>query len=105
MTPGSHPACSSKDSLRTRVAKEAPRRLAVPGLRDVALEHLAFVIDGTPEVVGRAVDLDEHFIEVPAHCGTDRKPRARFLRIAAAKIGPNRFHPPECARSDMRARR
>src|SRR6056297_446378 len=40
--------------------------LLVPGLCYEALKHLAFVIDGAPEVVHLAVDLHEHLVEVPS---------------------------------------
>lgn len=41
-------------------------RLLVSTLRDEAFQHLAFVIDGAPEVVLHAIDLHEHFVEMPA---------------------------------------
>ena len=39
--------------------------LAVSLLRDKGLQHLAFVVDGSPKVLVFAVDLHEHLIEVP----------------------------------------
>ena len=38
----------------------------IPGLGHIAFEHLAFMVDGAPKIVGFTVDLDEHFVEVPA---------------------------------------
>jgi len=34
-------------------------------LRDERFQHLTFLIDGTPEIVLHAVDLDENLIEAP----------------------------------------
>src|SRR6056297_590952 len=45
--------------------KEFQRCLLVPRLRDEALQHLTFVVDGSPEVVPLAVDLYENLVEVP----------------------------------------
>jgi len=39
--------------------------LLIPGLGNVALEHLTFMIDGTPEVMLVPVDLHENLIEMP----------------------------------------
>jgi hypothetical protein len=39
----------------------------VPFPGDVVLQNLAFVINGTPQVVCLAIDLDLHLIEMPAH--------------------------------------
>ena len=38
----------------------------VPALRGKGLEDPAFVIHGAPEVVGLAVDPDEHFVQMPS---------------------------------------
>src|SRR6056297_1629700 len=46
--------------------KEFQRCLLVPRLRDEALQHLTFVVDGSPEVVPLAVDLYENLVEVPS---------------------------------------
>ena len=35
-------------------------------MMDEALEHLAFMIDGTPEVVPLTVNLHEHLVEMPS---------------------------------------
>ena len=58
------------DPLRGPVAlecflHEAERRLLVALPRDVALEDLAFVIDGPPQLVLLAVHLHDQFVEVP----------------------------------------
>ena len=39
--------------------------LAVSLLRDKGLQHLAFLVHGTPQVMAFAIDLHEHLIEVP----------------------------------------
>ena len=49
-----------------RFSEEFQRSLLVPPLGDEAFEHLAFMIDGTPEVVLHPVDLHEHLVEMPA---------------------------------------
>jgi hypothetical protein len=41
------------------------RRLSVAALCHKGLQHFAFVIDRTPEVMHLAIDLDEHLVEVP----------------------------------------
>ena len=38
----------------------------VAGFGDVALEYLALLIHRPPQIMALAVDLDEHFIKVPA---------------------------------------
>jgi hypothetical protein len=39
---------------------------AIPAFRGKHFQHLTFVIDGPPKIVHLAVDLHEHFVEVPA---------------------------------------
>lgn len=48
-----------------RLLHETQRRGFVPLLRDVTLEHLAFVIDGTPEIMHLTIYPDVHLVEVP----------------------------------------
>ena len=50
----------------------------VPRFGDVAFEDLAFLVDGTPEVVQRAVDAQEHLVEVPG---------VAWLRPSPAQLG------------------
>ncbi len=49
-----------------RLLHEAQGSSLVPGLRDVALEDLALLVDGAPEVNHLAVQPDVHLVEVPA---------------------------------------
>src|SRR5215211_1202682 len=44
---------------------EPERCSLVPLLGDEALEHLAFMIDGTPQVAHLAVHLHVHLVEMP----------------------------------------
>jgi hypothetical protein len=48
-----------------RFLEEFQRRSRVPRLGDVGFQHLALVIDGTPEVVHLAVDLHVDLVEMP----------------------------------------
>src|SRR4051812_25173348 len=45
--------------------EEALRRRSVPSALDQNVEHNAMLVDSTPEVMKRAVDPDEHLIQVP----------------------------------------
>ena len=62
-----------------RFFHERERSLFIASFRDEALEDLAFVVDGAPQVMHLAVDLHVHLIKVPspltnaAH-GTDPLP-------------------------------
>ena len=38
---------------------------SISALRNVALQHFAFVIHSPPEIVGFSVDFYEHFVQVP----------------------------------------
>src|SRR4051794_31085220 len=49
-----------------RLLHELQRCSLAPLLRDEALEDLAFVIDGSPQVAHLAVHLHVHLIKVPA---------------------------------------
>ena len=58
------------DRIRPRVAlhqfpEECQGGLAVSLLRDKGLQHLAFLVHGTPQVMVVAIDFHEHLIEVP----------------------------------------
>ncbi len=46
--------------------EEPHSRRFITFLRDVALKDLALVIDRSPQVMGLAIDLYEHLIDVPA---------------------------------------
>ena len=46
----------------------------ITGFRDKALEDLAFVIDGAPQIVHLAVDLHVHLIKVPSPVSDDLHP-------------------------------
>lgn len=52
--------------LLERFPEEFEGRLAIPRLGHEALQHLALMIDGAPEIVLLAVDLHEHLVEAPA---------------------------------------
>ena len=45
-----------------RFAQELQRSLAIPPFRDKDLEHFAFVINRAPEIMGLAIDTNEHFV-------------------------------------------
>lgn len=45
------------------------RNFSAEALSRVLVEHLAFVIDGAPEVVTLAVDAHEHLIDIPTPMG------------------------------------
>ncbi len=47
-----------------RAPKKRKRSSTIPALRSKDLKHLAFVIDGTPQVMRLAVDPDEHLVQV-----------------------------------------
>ena len=64
--------------FRARFIKRSAAAFARPG--DVAFQYLALVIDGSPEVVGLAVDLHEHLIKVPTPMA---KPTHRAHSLAA----------------------
>lgn len=49
-----------------RFLQEVQCRFLVPGLGHEALKHLAFMVDGAPQVVPLAIDLHEHLLQVPA---------------------------------------
>ena len=58
------------DRIRPGVAlhqfpEEFQGGLAVSLLRDKGLQHLAFLVHGTPQVMAFAIDFHEHLIEVP----------------------------------------
>jgi len=44
---------------------EFQRSLAISALGRENLEHLAFMIDSTPKVMGLAIDPDEHLVQMP----------------------------------------
>jgi hypothetical protein len=48
------------------------RSPAIPALRGKHLEHLPFVIHGTPEIVRLAVDFHEHLVKCQRHWEYDR---------------------------------
>jgi hypothetical protein len=73
-----------------RFLDEFQRRGRVTGLGDIRLQHLALVVDGSPEVSHLAVDADGHLVEVPAPVGELAHVRSRSRRISPANIGPNR---------------
>ena len=53
-------------TLRVDAIQQARQRgPAIPALAGEHLEHLAFVINGSPQVVRIAIDPDEHLIQVP----------------------------------------
>jgi len=58
----------------------------------VAFQHLAFVVDGAPQEVHLAVDLDVHLVEVPLPVAEARIRLTRWRRMSAANSGPKRFH-------------
>ena len=60
---GDEPGCSIPFH---RFLEKRKRSLLIPGFGDVTLQHLAFVIDGAPEVVLHAVDLHENLIQMPS---------------------------------------
>ena len=41
----------------------------IAGLGNIAFEHFAFMVGGTPEVMHLSVDLDVHFIKMPFPMG------------------------------------
>ena len=49
-----------------RFLQEFQRRSLVARLGDIGLQHLAFVVDGAPQIMGLSVDLYEDLIEAPA---------------------------------------
>ena len=49
-----------------RTLEKRQRRLAIAALRGEDLQHLTFVIDGSPEIVRLAIDLHEDFVQMPA---------------------------------------
>ena len=51
--------------LSKALSDKLERSLAVPPFRRKNLEHLAFVINGPPQVVGLAIDPHEDCVEVP----------------------------------------
>ena len=59
------------DATRTPVCLHDPlekfqRRRLVSPRGDPCLQHLAFVVDGAPQIAELAVDLHEHLIQMPA---------------------------------------
>ena len=70
--------------------EEFQSRLLVPGLRDEALQHFAFVIDGAPQIVFNPVDLDENFVEMPPPMA---KSSRRVKAISADLRSGNRPEP------------
>jgi hypothetical protein len=49
-----------------RALQEFQRSPAIPALRRKDLKHLAFVINGTPQIMRLSIDPDEHLVQVPA---------------------------------------
>jgi hypothetical protein len=49
-----------------RFLHESESGLLIPAVRDIAFEHLALVIDRSPEIVHLAVDFHVDLVEVPA---------------------------------------
>jgi hypothetical protein len=49
-----------------RLSLEIQCGFSIAGLGAVAFEHLAFMVDGAPQVMSYPVDLHENFIEMPA---------------------------------------
>lgn len=58
-----------------RLLHEPERCRLVAGLRDVALEDLALVIDGAPQIHHLAIELHEHLIKVPSPVAKAAHPR------------------------------
>lgn len=64
---------------------------------DEAFKHLAFMIDGPPQVLAFAIDLHEHFVEMPtpltgSHAFDPALPDLRGIhRAKTAPLKPNRF--------------
>ncbi len=49
-----------------RSLQEWQRSFAIPAQRPRNLEHLALVVNRTPEIVRLTIDPDEDFVQVPA---------------------------------------
>ena len=58
--------CLGRAMSAKRFSEEFQRGLAIPGLGDVAFQHLALMIDSPPQEMFDAVDFDENFVEMPA---------------------------------------
>jgi hypothetical protein len=73
------------------------RSTAIPPFRRKNLQHLALVIDGTPEAVRLAIDLHENLVQVPAPVLIPTVMNAPFLdlrgehRSEPAPPEPNRL--------------
>jgi hypothetical protein len=67
-TPQGHQQQRSIDVLLKSVNLTCYRQCssAIPPFRGENFKHLAFVIDGTPQIVGLAVDADENLVKMPA---------------------------------------
>jgi hypothetical protein len=57
----------------------------VPSVLNHYVEHDAMLVDSTPEVVKRAVDSDEHLIQMPG-VDCDQRAGVRCLDVALAKL-------------------
>ena len=80
-----------------RLLHEAQRRGLVARPSDVAFQYLTLVIDSAPEIVGLAVYLHKHLIEVPTPM---TKPAHRAHPLATNVGGEHRAEsvPPEADR-------
>ena len=58
----------------------------VPPALDEDIEHIAFLVDRPPEIVGLAIDLEEHFIQVPLVTRA-RTSSAQLVGVGLAEFG------------------
>jgi hypothetical protein len=49
-----------------RAPQKLERRLAIPPFRSENFKHLAFMIDGAPQVMRPAIDANEYLAQMPA---------------------------------------
>jgi hypothetical protein len=57
----------------------------VTGVGYIAVEHLAFMVDSAPHIVGFAIDFHEHFVETPMPLGDFAKRLSAALLHLAGK--------------------
>ncbi len=68
-----------------QLAEEPLSGLLIPATLHEDVEHIAILVYGSPQVVVFAIDLDEHFIEVPL-VARSRTPAAQFVGICLTEL-------------------
>lgn len=85
-----------------RLPHQGQGRRLVTGLGDVAFQHLAFMIDRSPQVDHLAVQLHVHLIQMPSPMAKAAHPAGTLLADIAGEHRPEPIPPqPHCLVADV----